>query len=270
MGSPVTLEQIAELIKAGTEEAKIYKKELEETKARVHKLEQENAKILKEIENARERANIEETNRRKNNIIIYNVEEQPRMAQIELINTVIDFISINLGILLESRDIDFAFRLGKVVGKRPILIRFVSFWRKLEVMKASKILKGTNYAISNDYPQEVRVIRKKLLPYLIRARKEDCKVFMKNDVLSIDGRDYTVSELERENPTRNKISRKEGKSDSDGGSEKIRFSQKRKGRECASPSIKKLNSTTPSQSGAALGSDSGKEERRGEQEGDKL
>ena len=84
-------------------------------------------------------------------------------------------------------------RIGKSVrGKpRPILARFLRYQDREIVLRAGFELKGTEYMILQDFPQEIIERRRKQMPKLKEAKKRGQKVsFSKSepDKLFIDGK----------------------------------------------------------------------------------
>lgn len=58
------------------------------------------------------------------------------------------------------------------------------------VQKSSFKLKDTAYGISQQYPKEIVDRRKKLVPIMARAKRDDKTAFMRYDKLIIDGEEY--------------------------------------------------------------------------------
>ncbi|XP_064074214.1 uncharacterized protein LOC135193882 [Vanessa tameamea] len=128
-----------------------------QTKEIVSKIDDKLLPLINEIKelkaennNLREKmANIEKY-KRKNNIIIHGLNENEKSSS-GLMTSTIEKIKNDLNISLESRDIDFIYRIGKKQEKaRPILISFINGWRKNELMLNKKKFKD-GY-ISEDYP----------------------------------------------------------------------------------------------------------------------
>lgn len=127
---------------------------------------------------------------------MFNIFESPDETISDLIKAVIEVFSSKINILLEPRDINSAFRLGKMKGNRPILIKFQCFWQKIEILRASRNLKESNIRISDDYSTDVRERRKKLIPYLIKARQENHMAILKKDKLIINGHQISLDKCE--------------------------------------------------------------------------
>ena len=92
--------------------------------------------------------------------------------------TVIDFLETKLG-MDELPSIERAHRLGRfssAKGPRPIIVPF-SFYKDTEdILSSARVLKGTSYGISRDYPQEITRARQKLWPQYKAAQENPLKV----------------------------------------------------------------------------------------------
>jgi hypothetical protein len=54
--------------------------------------------------------------------------------------------------------IDSVMRIGRRRGSQPILVRFTSYSKKIEVLKGTQNLAGTNIRIKQDYSMKTRRI----------------------------------------------------------------------------------------------------------------
>jgi hypothetical protein len=61
--------------------------------------------------------------------------------------------------------------VGRRKWERPILIKFTSFSKKLEVLKNKRNLAGSKVSVDEDFSAEDRKTRKDLVPYLKDAKK---------------------------------------------------------------------------------------------------
>lgn len=116
-----------------------------------------------------------EKHKRANNIILYGLNESENSIK-TLIQLVKNKFKDDLNILVEDRDINTIYRIGKIDKQkeeagRPILISFVNNWKKSEIMKNKNKLNNNVYA-SEDYPKDVLNRRRELLPKLEEERKK--------------------------------------------------------------------------------------------------
>lgn len=109
---------------------------------------------------------------RSNNIILYGIRESEDSSK-KLMELVKKILKEDLNIIVEDRDINSIYRVGKIRKQnekgRPILISFVNNWMKSDIMKNKKKLKNNIFA-SEDYPKEILNKRKELLPKLEEER----------------------------------------------------------------------------------------------------
>jgi tetrahydromethanopterin S-methyltransferase subunit B len=79
------------------------------------------------------------------------------------------------------------YKSGKV---RPIVVKFTDFPEREKVRRAAKELKGTDYGISEQFPKEVVEQRRKLIPIMLKARREGKEAYLKIDKLFINNQEY--------------------------------------------------------------------------------
>ena len=99
-----------------------------------------------------------------------------------------EFIENALDIDIEEQElyIEFACRLGTPdginvnniannrndrMGRRPVLCTFSHYTEADYIMRKTRLLKGTRYAIDRDYPTEIALARKKMWPEVKELRK---------------------------------------------------------------------------------------------------
>lgn len=208
MASQISLEDIAILIKEiqkdvrkNNDEFKLYREQLNEAKNRIDNLERNQVDIIKQLNDNGSLFKRLTNTYGRNNLVIFNIEETSNETTAELLQIVLQLFSSKLNINIEARDIDNIFRMGRVKGMRPILLKLQSFLQKLEILKVSKKLKGTNIVISNDFSEEVRKIRKKLIPFLMKARDEKHLAYLRNDKLVINGKMFSLENCLKGLPT---------------------------------------------------------------------
>lgn len=208
MASQISLEDIAILIKElqkdvrkSNAEFKLYREQLNEAKNRIDNLERNQVDIIKQLNDNGSLFKRLTNTYGRNNLVIFNIEETSNETTAELLQIVLQLFSSKLNINIEARDIDNIFRMGRVKGMRPILLKLQSFLQKVEILKVSKKLKGTNIVISNDFSEKVRKIRKKLIPFLMKARDEKHLAYLRNDKLVINGKMFSLENCLKGLPT---------------------------------------------------------------------
>jgi hypothetical protein len=75
------------------------------------------------------------------------------------------------------------------------LVRFLSFTKKLEVLKNKRNLAGSKIRVDDDLSTEDRKVRKELIPYLRDAKKRGHKAFLRKGTLIVNGKSYDVNYL---------------------------------------------------------------------------
>jgi hypothetical protein len=147
----------ADLLTA-TKKLNIVEKELDNANKRINVLEDSNAELTKKVMQL-------ESSSRKNNIIVFGVPENLDVN--ETYNTTLDIVlklfNDKLGSDCSSADLNSIYRIGKVRGKRPILVSFVQFSKKISVMSNSSKLKGSEFSMSDDLIPQARAERKLIL-----------------------------------------------------------------------------------------------------------
>jgi hypothetical protein len=84
---------------------------------------------------------------------------------------VVKFLGEKMKIEISRENINYVTRLGRRRGERPILIKFTTFFKKLEVWKNKKNLVGSKIRVDEDLSVEDRKVRKALIPYLKDTKK---------------------------------------------------------------------------------------------------
>lgn len=111
-------------------------------------------------------------NRLRRTIYIYNLlffgitdKQDETWSQSE--SRITSFCSQELDITINSHDIERAHRLGRYQpGKnRPIIVSFMRFKDKGQILSASSKLKNSPFSVREDYSARVRLARKKLFSY---------------------------------------------------------------------------------------------------------
>jgi hypothetical protein len=86
--------------------------------------------------------------------------------------------------------------MGKIKERRPIMLKLTSNIKKQTLLKARDKLRANGFDISADRSKEEREIYKKILPQIIKYRKEGKKVMVKNDKLIVNGKAFLINNLE--------------------------------------------------------------------------
>lgn len=123
---------------------------------------------------------------RKNNLLIFGIEEVPQ-EQAELV--IKSFLQQNLEVK-DPRCFNFVYtkRIGNVNsnGPRPILVKFTSIKYRNHVRQSAYRLKGTKYSVREHYPLWLEIKRRKLYPIRKWAKSRGRNVKLYRDKLYID------------------------------------------------------------------------------------
>ena len=140
----------------------------------------------------KERAIKLENHTRRNNLIFYSIPEEEKESNAE--DLVFAFLDEKLKMQEEAND--FSVERAHCLGKRkenksrPIIVKFSFHRDKERILSNDYKLAGTGFGISQDFPQEIVVIRKELVKIMKGAKKEGREAKLNYDKLYIDGQRY--------------------------------------------------------------------------------
>lgn len=166
---------------------------------------------IERFKKLQERCKMLEDQQRRNNIVIFGVDEVRNERSIETLNIVTDILYNKLWVENIDWWIDSTIRIGKRSGRRPIVVRFTSFNKKMEVLSKCRHLAGTGIRIENDYSPEIRKTRSELRKYLIDAKKKGHKAFIKHDKIIVNGREFNLEYCRNNVPIEGKTLEREVK-----------------------------------------------------------
>lgn len=161
-------------------------------------LKEENENLKTEVQHLQEKIKTLELEKKRNNIVIFGLEENTEYKPIDSARLIIEE---KLNVKLEKHEIIKAHRLGFKKDKakaRPILVSLTTNWRKNEIMKnKNKLPKGIS--ISEDFSKETLAKRKELMPKLQEERKNGRLAYLKEDKLIVrDAREQSRDKRKRE------------------------------------------------------------------------
>ncbi|XP_052238685.1 uncharacterized protein LOC127849990 [Dreissena polymorpha] len=114
-------------------------------------------------------------------------EEQCEKKILEFIETKLHVQNAQTEIKLHKAHLIGRYQPNKV---RPIVAKFAYYPDKERVRRESKALKGTPFGISEQYPQEVMEVRRRLIPIMKKARSEEKEAYLRIDKLYINKQVY--------------------------------------------------------------------------------
>lgn len=159
---------------------------------KVQQIEEAVTTLKIENKNNTKKINSLETEVKKNNLILFGIEEE---IEEDLLNKVLNFFDVTLNTKICASEIDCVYRFGQKQKVRPILVKFVSRHKKSTVLKKGVLLKNTKISISNDRTKEDREIQKILREHLKIARNENVKAKIVRNKLQINNKYLSVDQL---------------------------------------------------------------------------
>ena len=78
---------------------------------------------------------------------------------------------------------------------RPIIVKFLSYKTRTEILQKARdtLTRDSGLSVSEDFPPQVRRSRKKLIPFLVKARNEGKRSYLSYDKLVVDGKKYKIN-----------------------------------------------------------------------------
>uniref|UniRef100_A0A8D8ZAF3 Uncharacterized protein n=1 Tax=Cacopsylla melanoneura TaxID=428564 RepID=A0A8D8ZAF3_9HEMI len=138
---------------------------------------------------------------KRRNVVLYGVAEDADETWEQIRNKVMIIMNNTMMMKVEENELDFCCRLGrrnyKYVG-RPILIKFTTEWRKVDMLRRGKMLKGRKLFVDEDHTKEVMERRKELMPKMMQIRKEGKHAILKKDKIFVNGVEWQESEDKKE------------------------------------------------------------------------
>lgn len=124
---------------------------------------------------------------RRNNLLIFGVDERPDETSDSIIDTVVkDIFSDILKVKVSSAE--RIHRIGRKVANksRPVIVKFVDHRKKEQVLRNCNKLKGTPISISEDFSKATRETRKKLWDDTATIRARGGKVRLAYTKIKVD------------------------------------------------------------------------------------
>lgn len=138
---------------------------------RLEPLIEENKVMKSKIEVLERKIDQLEKEKKKNNLLIFGIEEEEE-STLGLLEIVQNTIKSDLEISLETKDVSRIHRIGAIKENkiRPVLITFTDTWKRREILKKKRSLKQVY--VTEDFPKEVLEKRKELQ---IKVKEERAK-----------------------------------------------------------------------------------------------
>ena len=159
----------------------------------VMNLSEENKQLREEINLMKARQVDSEDRSRRKNLLFYGVPEKPDGFETwsdseEILK---ETLQTHMDISVLPEDVERCHRLNVNITPKPIICGMTSFKKKEEILSKRNKLKNTDINIQEDYSRETRETRKKLIPFMVEARKKNMQASISYKTLKI-GRDRYV------------------------------------------------------------------------------
>lgn len=166
--------------------------------SKINDINKGNEVTKEKIEKMEKKMNQYEREKKKRNIVIHGLEEKQNETWQEREIVVLDLLQKQINSSVQTTEIDSIRRVGiKKPGKcRPIVVSFTTLRRKLEILSLKRSLVGSKIYIQQDFSEQVLNKRKELQPYVLKLRKEGNTVKLQNDVMYVNGKEWSVDKLE--------------------------------------------------------------------------
>lgn len=132
--------------------------------------------------------------RRQNNIIVFGLDVLALNNQSSLLAYIKEFFQKHLDVTVLDTDLNNIYKIGK--QKNIVKIEFLSYIKKVELLKQSRRLKGTHVYIANDLSPEERDEQRILRDYSKLARDQSVTAFIRGKHLVVDDQRLTAKQLE--------------------------------------------------------------------------
>ena len=137
---------------------------------------------------------------RNKNIIIFGLKDFENESKLETLNRVIKLFTDALKINIEKQQIDNIYWIGKRKPNRPLLIKFNNTITKDFIIRQKRIFGKWKVRVEEDFSPEIRNIRKRLVEYMWRERKNGKHAILSNDKILVNGVPFDLQFYERNHP----------------------------------------------------------------------
>lgn len=125
---------------------------------------------------------------KQNNIVVEGIPESPNEKWCESEEKVKQIIQEKLQLDQNKITLEKAHRIGRMRNgnssrPRPVVVKFLKYKDKEAVLERAKYLKGSNIYLNEDFPENVRLRRKELMPELRAARERGEIAYLRYDKL---------------------------------------------------------------------------------------
>ena len=173
--------------------------ENKELREAVNKLTEENRQLQKQTSDMQEKLIDHESRSRRNNLLFYGVPRGSGHETWEQAEKKVKKV-ISEGLKLNGDDIEV--NRAHRIPNGAIIVNLLRFKDKEAILRAKGKLKDTDVSIGEDYPKEIRDVRRKLWQLTKTHRDNNQRVIVKYDKVQIDNQLYMLNPEDRLVPVR--------------------------------------------------------------------
>lgn len=172
------------------------KRDLAEHRLRVLELEEKVGELVSENSRLKERVKYSEEAAKRNQVVVFGLEER---TEDSLENRIIDTFTNILLVNIKPQDLDNIYRIGtKSEGRhRPVVVRFVRYFVKRQILQNLKKLKGTGITVTNDLTIEQQQNQKLLYKYFKIAKSKNFEAKISKNYLIVNENTFSVTDLKQ-------------------------------------------------------------------------
>lgn len=167
--------------------------EFTEIKHRCIKLENLNKKLEEKIVNLSTEIITFQALKKKNNLIIYNLEDSDEFNY-KLIDNLMDIFRQAKILIPETSIVDIR-RLGRKINTRPVLITLSGYMKKKEIINNAKYLRELKIYVAADLAKEEQLERKNLKACQHDLSQMGRNARIRGKLIEMDGKRYTLTEV---------------------------------------------------------------------------
>ena len=185
------INNLTESVASLQEKVRSLNEEVHELKGEVQELRETNSELQERLKRSEMKLEDLESRSRRNNIVVHGlkpvVEGHETWEHCE--QALQSMFRDKLGIE-EELVLDRAHRMRHGDSNSPIVARFAFFKDRERVLKLKQKLKNTKIFVGEDFSKSVREIRRKLSPFLKKAKQDGARCRMVFDHLMINGKRF--------------------------------------------------------------------------------
>lgn len=124
-------------------------------------------------------------------MIVFGISKQFGETPSDVIEKLLHLFNNQMRISVDASGIEQAQRFGKRdTDHKAVFCVFKSFKKKMEILSRARRLKGTGFAVVDDYPKEIIAKRRKMYAPLRYYREKGRYAVLRYDTLYVEGMPY--------------------------------------------------------------------------------